>query len=85
VLRIERSQEGRTVTLAISGTLAGEYLAEVEKAIAAERGKRLALDLENVTDVCREGVAMLAGLEARGVRLSRCPEYLREWVSRERG
>lgn len=34
--------------------------------------------------MARDGVRLLARLEATGVRILACPEYLREWISRER-
>ena len=84
MLRIQRSQAGEAVTLTISGGLAEEYLAELDRVVHAEgpRGS-LILDLQEVTLVTREGVRLLARLEADGARLMGCPEYMREWISRE--
>jgi anti-anti-sigma regulatory factor len=85
VLRIQKSQDGNTVTLVISGGLTDEYVSEVERVVEAEgRDGRLILDLEDVTHVSREGVRLLVLLEGSGVRLVSCPEYLRQWISRER-
>ena len=44
----------------------------------------VALDLEEVILVDREGVMLLAHSEANGIELRNCPAYIREWVARER-
>jgi hypothetical protein len=45
---------------------------------------RLALDLEEVTLVDREIVRFLAFSEENGIELKYVPDYLREWVTKER-
>ncbi len=85
VLRIQRSQNGEVVTLRVSGDLADEYLAELERVVDAEGvHRRLVLDLEEVRHVTRDGLRLLARLEASGTRILICPQYLRGWISRER-
>jgi len=51
--------------------------------VAAETGA-LALDLRGLTRVTRDAVELLAVLEAAGARLLGTPEYLRQWISKER-
>ncbi len=85
MLRIQRFQGGEEVTLAVSGRLADGYVAELERVVDAEgREQRLVLNLKEVTHVTRDGVRLLARLEISGARILACPEYLREWISRER-
>lgn len=85
VLRIQRSQDGSVVTLAVSGRLADDYVAELKRVIGTEEPRRcVTLDLTEVTHVTREGVRLLVQLEADGVHLKACPEYLRHWISRQR-
>jgi len=84
VLRIQRAQQGDTVVLALSGGLAEEYVAELQRVVAAETGE-LVLDLHELTRVTRDAVKLLAELEAAGARLLGPPEYLRQWISKERG
>jgi hypothetical protein len=81
-LKLQRSSVGESVTLIISGALTDEYLAELEKVVDAEELEPgVILDLQDLTHVTREGVILLARLEARGARLARCPAYLRHWIS----
>lgn len=83
-LRIQRSPAGELVTLTISGALVEEYVAELQKVVETEEPHRaVILDLQEVTHVSREAMSLLARLEASGARLVRCPEYLRQWISRE--
>lgn len=42
------------------------------------------LDLKEVTLVAREAVLFLARVEAGGVRLVNCPEYVRRWIAAEK-
>ena len=83
MLRIQRSEQGDTIVLALSGGLAGEYVAELQRVVAAETGELL-LDLREVTRVSRDAVKLLSVLEAAGTRLVGSPEYLRQWISKER-
>jgi hypothetical protein len=49
-----------------------------------ENGPRLVLDLKEVTVVDVEVVRFLGACEANGVRIVHCPQYIREWMHRER-
>ncbi len=85
MLRIQRVKGGEEVTLTVSGRLADGYVAELERVVDAEGGEQsLILNLKEVTHVTRDGVRLLARLEISGARILACPEYLREWISRER-
>ncbi len=84
-LRIQRSQEGEEVTLTVCGGLTDGYVEEIERVVEAEGVEpRLVLNLKEVTQVTRDAVRLLARLEISGARILACPEYLREWISRER-
>ncbi len=84
-LRIQRSHDGEEVTLTVCGRLTDGYVAELERVVEAEGVEpRLVLNLKEVTHVTRDGVRLLARLEISGARILGCPEYLREWISRER-
>jgi hypothetical protein len=81
-LNIQRSSVGESVTLIVSGALTNEYLEELERVVDAEEPRPgVILDLRELTHVTREGVVLLARLEARGACLARCPAYLRHWIS----
>ena len=70
--------------MTVSGAVTERDVAELERIVAGEAGVQpLALDLTEVTHVSREGVRLLARGEASGSRIMGCPEYLRQWISRE--
>jgi len=50
---------------------------------ARRSGRSYGLDLEAVTLADREAVAFFACGAGRGVRVERCPTFLREWIRRE--
>jgi hypothetical protein len=50
---------------------------------AARDRRRLAFDLSQVRLVDREALAFFVSSEGRGVRLTGCPAYLREWLKSE--
>ena len=69
----------------LSGRLEGEYLPELRRLIEAEEPRGpLTLDLRDVKLVDREAVRLLAQWEASNVTLANCPQYVREWIVRER-
>lgn len=84
-LRIQKSQDGEQVTLTVCGGLTDRYVAELERVVEAEGVEpRPVLNLKEVTRVTRDAVRLLARLEISGARILACPEYLRQWISRER-
>jgi hypothetical protein len=59
-------------------------VAELERLINAETdGRRIVLDLKDLTLADREAVIFLAKCEA-DVQIKNCPPYIREWIRRER-
>jgi ABC-type transporter Mla MlaB component len=86
MLRIEATREtDDDRTIALTGTIGGEYLPELEDAMQRAAGDRhrLSFDLSQVRLVDREAVRFLASAVERHVRLVGCPAYLREWVRSE--
>ena len=86
MLKIESGVDSATdLTVALIGTIGGEYLDELEEMVqrAARERRRLSLDLSEVRLVDREAVRFLASAVARRVRLTGCPAYLREWLKSE--
>ena len=81
--RIRRSEGPKGTVLALSGELDGEHAARLEDLLTEARGPTV-LDLEEVTLVAREAVRFLARVEANGVRLVNCPEYVRSWIAAEK-
>jgi len=84
MLKISRSANG-TVVFILSGRIEREDVAELERLFTLEAtGRRLILDLRDVTLVDPDAVKFLARCEADGIKLENCPTYLREWIAQER-
>ena len=81
--RIDRLSIEQGVVLRISGRISGEDLDVLRTAL--EEGRIVAVDLREVELVDRDAVTLLARTEGNGIELRRCPAYIREWVTRERG
>ncbi len=81
MLRIQRKENGE-VLFNISGQIDKEHIAELEALIAAEgKGRRIILDLKDMTLTGEDGIAFLARCEAAGVDLANCDPYVREWIT----
>jgi hypothetical protein len=84
MLRIERAANGQIV-LTVSGQMDAENLIELKNLIDSEAaGRRIVLDLQNLTLVDRDAVRFLEHCDSDGIRLHNCPPYIREWIARER-
>jgi hypothetical protein len=71
--------------IALSGRMDEESIAEVEALIRMDAsGRRLVLDLRDVTLAGQEAVDFLARCEAAGIGLVHCAPYIREWITRQR-
>jgi len=85
MLRIERAVNGDETVLKLSGRIDAENVAELEGLFASEaKGRRVTLDLEDLTLASREAVRFLEGCESDSIKLVNCPLYIREWILRER-
>jgi hypothetical protein len=63
-----------------------EDIAELEALIRSEpKGRRIVLDLKNLTLVGPDAIAFLDRCEGNGIRLQNCPAYIREWIKGQRG
>ena len=83
MLRIQREANGEVV-LRISGRLDGENLAELKKLIGSEgAGRRIFLDLRELTLVDHKAVGFLRECDSDGIKLRNCPPYICEWISRQ--
>jgi len=84
MLRIQREANGEVV-LKISGRLAGENLGELKKLIDSEGGgRRIILDLRELTLVDHEAVGFLRDCDTDGITFRNCPPYICEWIARQR-
>lgn len=83
-LKIQRAVRGDAVVFTLSGRIEGERVDELQRLFESATGCRgIVLDLEEVDLVDREAVRFLGGCVADGIRLERCPAYIREWILRE--
>jgi hypothetical protein len=83
MFRIHRSENGEVV-LAISGRLDAEHIAELETLIAAEtNGRRIILDLKDMTLTGQDGIDFLTRCKASAIALVNCDPYVHEWITRQ--
>ena len=84
MLKIRRAANGEVV-FTLSGRMEAENLAELKTLFGSEaKGRRIVLDLRDLTLVDRDAVRFLGRCEADSIKLKNCPAYIREWVTRER-
>jgi len=70
--------------LRITRAANGEVVFRLSERIDAEtNGRRIVLDLKDLTLVDREAVIVLAKCEGDSVHIINCPRYIREWIRRE--
>jgi anti-anti-sigma regulatory factor len=73
------------VILTLSGRLRADNLGELKTVLQLDaEGRRVMLDLKDLTLVDRDAVRFLASCEADSIKLKNCPAYIREWIVRER-
>jgi anti-anti-sigma regulatory factor len=68
------------IVFALSGEMDIEQTERLQEMLEIEKHGRILLDLKEVTLVGREGVEFLARIEASGVGIVNCPEYVRRWI-----
>lgn len=84
MLRITWDGNGEVV-FKVSGRLDTENVGDLKALFSREaNGRRIVLDLLELTLVDRDVVRFLEGCEADGIELRNCPTYIREWITRER-
>ena len=83
MLRITRAENGELV-FKVSGRMGAENVGELEALIRAEvGGRRIVLDLKDLTLVDEDVVSFLRRCEAESIQLKNCPPYIREWITGE--
>jgi len=83
MLKIRRSGNGE-VMFTVVGRMDSEHAAEMKRLFESEEGRRIVLDLKDLTLVDRDAVKFLEQCEADSIELKNCPAYIREWIRRER-
>jgi hypothetical protein len=82
--RIDRLIDGEDrVILRVSGRIRTENVETLTELLRREKSG-VAIDLKEVTLVDRDAVTFLGLCETKGIELSNCPAYIREWIDRER-
>ena len=63
----------------------GENIAQLEELLKSEeKGRRITLDLKDVTLVNEDAVRFLSRCEIDSIALKNCPAYIREWITKQR-
>ena len=84
MLKITRAANGEVV-IKVSGRMDAENIGELETLITSEAdGRRIVLDLKDLTLVDQDAVSFLKRCEEDNITLRNCPAYIREWIRRER-
>jgi anti-anti-sigma regulatory factor len=84
MLRIQRTVNGEVV-FTLSGRMDAENVTELITVLGSEaKGRRIVMDLKDLTLVDRDAVGFLERCEADSIRLRNCPPYIREWITGER-
>ena len=84
MLKIQRATN-KQVVFTLSGRMNSENVSELKGLIESEaRGRRIVLELSDLTLVDRAAVKFLERCETDSIRLENCPAYIREWIARER-
>jgi len=84
MLRITWDANGEVV-FKVSGRLDAENVGDLKALFSSEaNGRRIVLNLLELTLVDRDAVRFLERCEADGIELRNCPTYVREWIARER-
>jgi anti-anti-sigma regulatory factor len=84
MLKITRAANGEVV-FTVSGRLGAENLAELKTQFSSEAsGRRIVLNLRELTLVDQDAVSFLVRCEAENIQLENCPACIREWITRER-
>jgi anti-anti-sigma regulatory factor len=69
----------------VSGRLNAENLGDLKAQLQPDaEGRRIILDLKDLTLVDRDTVRFLERCEADSIKLKNCPGYIREWIAKER-
>ena len=85
MLRIQSSEANGQVVFTLSGRMDEEDIAALETQLRSEgNGRRIVLDLKDLTLVNENAITFLERCEANSITLKNCPAYIREWITRQR-
>jgi anti-anti-sigma regulatory factor len=82
MLRVQRTIDGTTTVLTVSGQLDAENISELRQSVdIVPAGEAVVLDLADLVLADREAVRFLGDREASGrIVLRHCPAYIRRWM-----
>jgi anti-anti-sigma regulatory factor len=84
MLKITRAENG-DVVIKLSGRMNAENIGELEALVKeGATGRRIVLDLRDLTLVDQDAVSFLKHCEEDNITLKNCPAYIREWITRAR-
>lgn len=85
MLKILRSGENGSVVFSLCGRIEESDLLDLQGVIDTEpKAADLTLDLQEVRLVHREALRFFVVCEAKGIKLTNCPAYIREWFGDRR-
>ncbi len=83
MLKLTRAENGEVV-IKLSGRMDAENVGELETLVSeGAKGRRIVLDLSDLTLVDQDAVSFLKRCEEDNITLKNCPAYIREWITRE--
>jgi anti-anti-sigma regulatory factor len=84
MLKITKEENGEVV-IKLSGRMDAENVGELKTLMTSEvKGRRIILDLKDLTLVDQDAVTFLKRCETDNITLKNCPAYIREWMEGER-
>jgi anti-anti-sigma regulatory factor len=80
MLRIQRSANVEVI-FTVSGQMDEQSIVELETLVnSEEKGRRIVLDLKDLTLANEDAITFLVRCEANSITLNNCPAYVREWI-----
>jgi hypothetical protein len=84
-LKIERSEQRGFTIFTLTGRLDIEHIPELENLFGPRTDyRKIIADLKELRFADRAAVTFLSRCEMAGLRVENCPEYIREWMQREK-
>ena len=81
-MRIETESRGRRTTIRLIGHFQSEHVEELARQLQ-RFGRKVVLDLKELTLVDVDFVRSLGACELAGAKIVNCSQYIREWIDRE--
>jgi len=81
IYRIERTVRPDATVFLVSGPMDATHALQLEALLQHEGEGRVLVDLQEITLVDRDAIRFLARMEASGLGLLSCPEYVRRSIA----